>query len=146
MNVISSLSRDNIPKPRILAGYCSICRHQRPLSKGISNMKPVTAKKRVAVIPTNGPLKAVHTTAPDGIVLSGNVPDSVIMKAQQKLADHELNVDNNNAYILQVEACSGTGAASGDSNITVPTTGSRPSSARRFRSMVMSARSRAGDS
>lgn len=123
-------------------------RHQKPLSKGLTNLKPTSAKKRTSVLPTNGPLKAIHTTAPDGIVLAGNVPDSVIAKAQQKLADHELNIDNSSAYILKVDTSDvldsrATSPSSHHATIPVRPHGSanRPSSARRFRSMVMSNRS-----
>jgi len=124
--------------------------HQKPLCKGITHLKPVSANKRVAVVPTNGPLKAIHTTAPDGIVLSGNVPDSVIIKAQQKLADNPLNVDSNNAFIVQVDTYSSMSGDTSlhDTHIPVSSTGStsRPSTARRFRSMVMGTRSSMGDS
>lgn len=43
------------------------------------------------MVPCGAPLKAVHTTAPDGIVLQGNVPESVIHKTQLKL--HEVTPD-----------------------------------------------------
>jgi len=98
-------------------------RNQRSLQKGVACLKPASAKKRISVIPMNKPLKAVHLSAPDGIVLSGNVPESVVAKTQQTL--HE-QLSDDSAHYSQ----------------TLPSSHmSRPSSARRFRSMIMDARS-----
>lgn len=131
-------------------------RHQKPLVSH-ATMKPASVKTVRSVIP-QGPMKAVHTTAPDGIVLSGNVPESVVIKAQQRLLNEAASYKNqetstsNKPKIVRVgtlsagqlpkvlkDACQG--AYDGQNSRPVSSTSpNRPSSALRFRSMVMSSR------
>ncbi|XP_067928818.1 coiled-coil domain-containing protein 24-like isoform X2 [Watersipora subatra] len=96
--------------------------HQKALHGG-NSLKPSSGKTRSPILPSSGPLKAVHSGPPDGIVLAGNVPESVVVKTQQKL--HEKYIDTD----IETENTKPTSASA------------RPSSAMRFRSMVQNARS-----
>lgn len=101
-------------------------------------------KIRKPIIPKNSPLKAVHLTAPDGIVLTGNVPESVVIKAQQKLRDQQQTDED-----AERGECSGSPECKIQCHHRQPTvslprlsaSSARTSSARKFRSMVMSSRS-----
>lgn len=124
--------------------------HQNPLSRNLSpaaKLKPTIYKQRKPVIPQNAPIKAVHVDAPDGIVLSGNVPDSVVIKTQQRLindAKQYTNGDRNSARrresVQDSQLRSNDTTTVRESPIQPDSSTRRPSSALKFRSMVMSSR------
>lgn len=109
-------------------------------------MKLSSARTRTPIVPSNVPLKAVHLSAPDGIVLAGNVPDSVIAKAQQKLSTHHTNGEFK-PFLIHMENGSNTVVSTANQQ-TVPVEvvkPTRPASVSKFRSMIMHARSGSGD-
>lgn len=124
-------------------------------------LKSSIERTRTAVVPRTGPVKAVHTSAPDGIVLTGNVPESVVTKAQQRLLDEAKEYKKKCAGASQKLVKIGTLSANqladtvtktadqrDNGTVVLRSAGStgRPSSAHRFRSMVMNLRTMGDDS
>ena len=103
-------------------------------------------RQRKPVIPHNGPIKAVHLTEPDGIVLTGNVPDSVITKTQQKLLleakqhREETHSATKRQSLVGGQLRTNEVVTTVESPIKPGSSTKRPSSAYKFRSMVISNR------